>query len=211
MKTGDLISVLATGACPVRPAGDARILAAGLPVAILATVAAVAWRLGLLPPALWGPSATALKMMYALALAGSGLWLMRRAGRPGARLAAPIALLLGTLALAAAAGVLDLANAAQGLRVSRCLGHSASQCPLAIFLLSFPAMIVALVAVRRLAPVRLRLAGAAAGLASGALASAAYALACTEGAPAFIVVWYTLGVALAAALGAGVGPYALRW
>ena len=38
-----------------------------------------------------------------------------------------------------------------------------------------------------------------------------YALSCTELSPAFVAIWYSLGIALAGALGAVLGPRILRW
>jgi hypothetical protein len=64
---------------------------------------------------------------------------------------------------------------------------------------------------RELAPTRLRAAGLAAGLLAGAIASFAYATVCGEQSAAFVAVWYSLGIALAAGLGAMLGPRALRW
>ncbi|QYK42627.1 MAG: DUF1109 domain-containing protein [Paracoccaceae bacterium] len=211
MKTDDLIAMLATGAEPVRSAGDMRRLLMGLPLALGAAAFAVALWLGFLSPGLWGPSATLPKLIYAAALSGSGLWLLRRLGRPGAPVAVPAAMVATVLGIALASGLADMMSTDAGARSMRLMGKSASQCPLAILALSLPAMAVAMAAARQLAPVRLRLAGAAAGLAAGGLAAMAYALACTEGAPAFIAVWYTLGMLLAAGLGALIGPRALRW
>jgi hypothetical protein len=68
-----------------------------------------------------------------------------------------------------------------------------------------------IVAVRGLAPTRPPLAGAAAGLAAGALAATLYGLHCPEQAAVFVVTWYTLGIATATALGAVVGARLLRW
>ena len=64
---------------------------------------------------------------------------------------------------------------------------------------------------RRLAPTRLRAAGAAAGLSAGACAAAVYCLHCPEASAIFVLTWYSLGIALAGALGALLGPRLLRW
>jgi hypothetical protein len=55
------------------------------------------------------------------------------------------------------------------------------------------------------------LAGAAAGLVAGASAATVYGFHCPETAAPFILVWYSLGIALAAGLGALAGPWVLRW
>jgi hypothetical protein len=66
-------------------------------------------------------------------------------------------------------------------------------------------------ALRGLAPTRPRWAGFAAGLFAGSLGALGYALYCPELSPLFVLVWYTAGVLLPAALGALLGPLLLRW
>ena len=46
---------------------------------------------------------------------------------------------------------------------------------------------------------------------AGAIGALVYLLYCPEMAPPFLLVWYTLGMLLPAALGALVGPRVLRW
>jgi len=74
-----------------------------------------------------------------------------------------------------------------------------------------PVFALALAALRACAPTRLRAAGAAAGWLAGATAAAVYAWHCDEMALPFIGIWYTLGMAIPAALGAALGPRVLRW
>jgi hypothetical protein len=62
-----------------------------------------------------------------------------------------------------------------------------------------------------MAPTRLRLAGAAAGLLAGGVAATVYGLHCQEMTAAFVVTWYSLGVAASVAVGALLGPRLLRW
>jgi hypothetical protein len=57
----------------------------------------------------------------------------------------------------------------------------------------------------------LRTAGAAAGLASGATAAMVYCLHCPEMSPAFVGVWYVLGIAAMTLVGALIGPKVLSW
>ena len=64
---------------------------------------------------------------------------------------------------------------------------------------------------RGLAPTRLLLAGLVAGGCAGGLGAAVYAFACTETSAPFLAIWYTLGMALAAGLGAVAGSRLLRW
>jgi hypothetical protein len=80
-----------------------------------------------------------------------------------------------------------------------------------VLALSLPALGATLLAMRGLAPTRLRAAGTAAGLLAGAVGAIGYALHCPEAALAFVAAWYTAGIALAGALGAALGPLVLRW
>jgi hypothetical protein len=64
---------------------------------------------------------------------------------------------------------------------------------------------------RSLAPIRMPLAGAAAGLLAGALGATVYTLHCPEMAAPFIGIWYVLGMLVPAAVGAALGRLVLRW
>jgi hypothetical protein len=77
--------------------------------------------------------------------------------------------------------------------------------------LAIPIFIGLLWAYRRLAPTRLRAAGAAAGLAAGASAATLYCLHCPETSALFVLTWYSLGIAMMTAIGALLGPRLLRW
>jgi len=66
-------------------------------------------------------------------------------------------------------------------------------------------------AIRGLAPTRLRLAGAAAGLLSGAVGALVYCLHCPELEAPFLGFWYLLGMLIPTAVGALLGPRLLRW
>jgi hypothetical protein len=80
-----------------------------------------------------------------------------------------------------------------------------------VLLLAIPIFVGLLWSFRRLAPTRLRAAGAAAGLAAGAFSATIYCLHCPEVSAVFVLTWYSLGIVLASALGALVGPRLLRW
>lgn len=55
------------------------------------------------------------------------------------------------------------------------------------------------------------LAGAGTGLLAGAVGAFAYAFYCPETAAPFLAIWYALGIAIPAALGALLGPRVLHW
>jgi hypothetical protein len=213
MKTGELISALsadlpATGAARLR----ARMAIWSLPAGLLAVVGVVV-SLGLRPDlatAMGGPTFWA-KATYTAVLAGTGLWLLDRAGRPGASVRAPLvgmALVLLAAVVGAAATLMMTPDAA---RMETLMGGSARVCPTNIAGLSLLAAPLILFAALRFAPVKPFLAGAAIGLTAGGLAATAYGLHCPEHTLAFVAVWYTLGMAIPTALGAFIGRFVWRW
>jgi hypothetical protein len=64
---------------------------------------------------------------------------------------------------------------------------------------------------RAFAPTRLALAGAAIGAFAGGVGAMAYAMYCPTDSVAFVTTWYTVAIAVCAALGALVGSKFLRW
>jgi hypothetical protein len=216
MKTDDLIRALATGFDAARPVprhSAARRLVPAVAAAAVLAVPLMAWRLGVNPgladaaglPMFW------VKLGFVLSVLLASAWLTARLSLPGvAPGRAWLALwlppvLLGALALAV------VVAAAPAQRMPLVLGSTWRACPWNIALLSLPALACVLVALRGLAPTRLRVAGAAGGLLAGATGASVYVLHCPELAPPFIAVWYVLGMLLPAAAGALLGPRLLRW
>ncbi len=211
MKTHDLIDLLATGAGPAPRWVAARRLAPAMALGVLASMAGALALLGPIPLELFGSPAPWIKLAYAGALAAAGAWLAARLGRPVARVRGPVRVLLLVLTAMIVLGALVLISAPAGGRLATVLGHSWTRCPFNVLVLSLPALAGALWALRGLAPTHPREAGMAAGLLAGALGAFGYALSCTELSPAFVAVWYSLGIGLAAALGGVLGPAVLRW
>ena len=210
MKTDDLIEALAAGIEPVTPARLSSWMVAG---SLAVAVAAVVLMLGVLPDlaeVVRGPTFWA-KAAYTGALAVAALWLVTRLGRPGASTGMAgwsVAVIVG---LAGVVGVVELILLPPEARMDDWLGFTWKVCALNILKVSaFTAPLIFLAA-RRLAPTRPMQAGAAAGLLTGAVAATAYGLHCPEATAAFVASWYTLGMATAAALGAVIGRFALRW
>jgi hypothetical protein len=213
MKTDDLISALsadlpATGATRLR----LRVAAWLVPASLLA-LAGVLLSLGLRPDlgaAVGGPTFWA-KAAYTASLAGAGFWLLDRAGRPGADVRAPLTLLALILIAALVVGFASLMTTPVDDRIGAVMGRSARVCPTNIAGLSLLAAPLILFAAQRFAPVRPALAGAATGLLAGGLAATVYGLHCPEHTAAFVAVWYTLGMAISAAVGATIGRFVWRW
>ena len=90
-------------------------------------------------------------------------------------------------------------------------GQSWRVCTVKVAVLSLPIYAGLVIAFRSFAPTRLRLTGMVAGLAAGGCAATLYGLHCPEVSALFILVWYSLGMMAAAAIGALTGPKLLRW
>jgi hypothetical protein len=151
-----------------------------------------------------------MKWAYALTVAIVALAMALVLSRPGAAERDARWLALPIVALAALA-LWQLAQVTAAARADMMMGSSWDKCPWRIVALAMPVMAGLIVTARRQAPVRLRRTGAAIGLLSGATAATLYALACTESSAAFVLIWYSLGIALATGIGALVGPRLLRW
>ncbi|MDG4867274.1 DUF1109 domain-containing protein [Guyparkeria sp. 1SP6A2] len=213
MKTNDMVSFLASGDVSVNRTANARRFALALIVGLLLSTGLMLALLGVRPdlaqaasqPMFWA------KIGFAAALAVTGLLSTWRLGRPGRSLgrlptgmATPVVIMWGLAAMV-------LVRAAPDRRMDLLLGDTWASCPLLIALLSAPLLATALWAMRALAPTRLRLAGASAGMLAGATAALVYCLHCPEMSAAFIGLWYFLGILIPTALGALLGPRMLRW
>jgi hypothetical protein len=212
MRTDNLITLLAEELTPVCPGEVFRLLGLGLTGGMVVSAAIMVPWLGLRPDMSDAMMTTPfwIKFAYTLVLAVCGFWLVARQARAGA--AAPGAILGGALILAAMVGLAVMQLAPQDApRHALIMGASANVCTRNIFVLSLPIFAGLLWAMRQLAPTRLVLAGASAGLLAGAAGAWVYAFHCDESAAPFMAIWYTLGIAAAGLLGAAVGRWALRW
>jgi hypothetical protein len=213
MKTDDLIALLSKDTAPVARNTMAFRLAIYAGVAGTAAFALLMFWLGIRPDiaAAVHTGAFWMKAAYTASLALGGFMLVERLSRPGAR--ADLGFMAAGVCVASIAvlGMLQLANTPAADMPAAILGSSWNRCPFRILALSAPALATILFAMRRLAPTNLPLAGAAAGLCSGAIAATIYGLYCQETAAPFVAIWYTLGIALSALVGAALGSRLLRW
>lgn len=210
--TDELIDRLASEAKPVARGALSRWLLLGLFFgAALAAIGLFA--IGLRPDlaTAWADPIFWTKFGYTLLLALAGYVAVERLARPGgslrrAGLAAAAIVLAGALA-----GIVQLALAPPEAVRALVLGGTALVCPFYIVALSLPVFAATVLAMRRLAPTNLMLAGAAAGLLAGGTGAWVYAFHCGENGLAFLAIWYTLGIAAVTAIGALLGRYVLRW
>ncbi|MBU1348232.1 MAG: DUF1109 domain-containing protein [Alphaproteobacteria bacterium] len=213
MKTEDLIDALSMDLPPAsRRQIERNILLCLIPAGLMVLAIVGLW-LGFrsdLTTAMIGPTFWA-KAAYTSALAVTGFWLLTRLGRPGASARAPLvalaALLLGVLGLA----VYEMVTMPMPERMPALMGDSARVCAPNILLLSALAAPFVFWAARAFAPTRPTLAGAAAGLLTAGLAATLYGLHCPEHTAPFVAIWYSLGIALAVAVGAVAGRFVFRW
>lgn len=213
MKTDELIALLATGVEPVDPAARARGVAAALAAGLAAAGALMAGLLGINPelmreihlPQFW------LRELFCSALGLGALVCVRRLAHPGARLGLAPAALAAPILLMGLGGAAVLLEAEPAHRLDLLMGHTARVCSALIALVSVPVFVAVIWTMRRYAPTRLRLSGAAAGFAAGGIGALVYTLHCPELAPPFLAVWYVLGMLVPTAAGALLGPRLLRW
>jgi hypothetical protein len=213
MKTDDLIALLATGNAPVaRHAVGQRFglaLAMGLPLAALLLALTLGLRHDLRQeisePIFW------TKLAFAASLALAALFTAQRLARPGMRLGGVLSALTVPILVLWLYAALVFVDTEPSQRMALIFGSTWRSCPFNIGMVSLPLLGATLWAMRGLAPTRLALAGAGAGLLSGALGALVYALHCPESAAPFVAVWYVLGIALPTSAGAALGPRVLRW
>ncbi len=211
--TDDLIDRLAGDLRPARQSGVARRLVTGLGVgAALAGLAMLAW-LGLRPDlaeAVFGMMYW-WKFFYTAIFAGLAFWAASRLARPGGSMRRPMVALFALIAFAGALGIAQLSMAPPGLSYELVMGGTALVCPFFIVGLAVPIYAATAMVMRRLAPTNLAGAGFAAGLLAGSAAAWIYAFHCGESGMPFLAIWYTTGILFAAAIGAILGKWALRW
>jgi len=188
MRTTDLIELLARDVRVTPPGAVNRKLLAALIAGAAVTFAIVALGLRCQPllavaqqPWFW------MKAAYTGLLTVAGIVIVRRLSMPGATVgAAPVAAAVIILVMLGLGGG-QILSAAPGARLALWLGHTWKVCSPLILLLALPIYGCLIAAIRRLAPTRPALTGAAAGFAAGALAATLYGLHCPEQAAAFVV------------------------
>ena len=213
MNTDDLVRHLATDARPVARNSVARRLVIGMAVGGAGSAVLILIALGFRPDlgtAMLGASFW-MKWGYTFSLAIAALLTTAQLARPDSGRLRGLWLLVIPVVLLAGVGLLELMRTPSSQWLAMWLGHSWKSCPWLVLSLSAPIFAGLLWSFRRLAPTRLRAAGAAAGLSAGAFAATVYCLHCPEVSAIFVLTWYSLGIVLATLLGMVVGPRLLRW
>lgn len=213
MKTDDLISMLASDAPAIdRSAVLWRIAALLLAGAAISFVVMVMWleinpelNLMIFNPWFW------VRFTFIASASALAWWVLFRLGKPGIARGVKWWWIATPVALIAVIGCMLLVQAPAQDRMPMILGISWDECSRNIAVLSIPIFVVSILIARNFAPTRLRLTGATLGFFSGALAAFIYSMHCPELAPSFLMIWYVLGMAIPAVVGALLGRRLLAW
>lgn len=213
MKTDDLINALSRGVEPAERPRWRMNLAVTLSVGLIAAAALVAIGLGVRPDIGAARMPVMMKALFSALAAAAILPIavqLMKPGRPlGWRIGA-IALFAGVCAIAT---IVALMGEMPEERWQAWMGGEgqAPWCVVLIPILAVPAAAMLTWFMRAFAPTRITLAGAAIGALSGGIGAMAYAMYCPTDSVAFVTTWYTLAIAVCAALGALIGSKFLRW
>jgi hypothetical protein len=211
MDTNQLISVLSRGAGPAPTFAVSRRLILVSVAGFLASVLLSAILIGLLPAGSFLLPVTWVKLGYALALAIAAGPLTAALAKPVSRLGRPSKLLLAVVGAMLLIGLVSFALVPGTEKSAAVFGQTWRSCSWTLMAFSLPALLGILLALRALAPTRLKQAGWASGFLAGGLGALGYALACPESSATFVAIWYTLGIFLTGLIGRLIAPMALRW
>jgi hypothetical protein len=211
--SGDLIDRLVADLAPVPAHAAARRLAIGIGAGLVVSAVLMLVWLGLradMMPAM-GTAGFWIKFAFTALLAVAGVAAASRMARPDGMASAPVAVTVAVLAIITMLALAQFTATPPAEHPALLMGISALVCPWYIIALSLPVLAGVFWAMRGLAPTRLTLAGAMAGLAAGGTGAFVYSFHCIESAVPFVAIWYTLGIAGATLAGALLGRFALRW
>jgi hypothetical protein len=214
VNTSRLVELLSANLEPVVRRGFERALIVAIAAGGVAAFSTMLSTVGLRPHLTSPPQLewSAIKLLFALSVVGTGIRVLVQSARPGGSTRALMVLI--PFLVVDAAALATLLSTAPGMWKQMLLGaHTVSPARCLLCILVFGAIPwVALTHVlREGAPTRRGVCGALAGVVAGAVGAAAYAFACTSDSIAFIACWYVAAIALYAALGALLGSRIFRW
>ena len=209
----DTIESLVSDLRPVRRGAMARMLGLGLAAgAVVAAMIMIPW-IGLRTDlvAALGSATFWIKFAYTLALTAIGFRAALPLLRPDGTSRWSALVVAATFVAMLGAGTVQWIMAPAAQRADLMFGGTALVCPFLIVALSMPTLAITLWIARRFAPTSPTIGGLVAGLAAGGAGAWVYGFHCGEFGLLFLALWYTLGIALVAALGALIGRFVLRW
>jgi len=213
MKTDQLLDWLAEDARPIDPRRSHRRWQVAAAAGLLAAIALAAHRWGWRPldEESWSSPMWWMRWLFCAWVVVAAGVMADRLGRPGRSVSRGWAWLLLPWAAMAAVGLASWWSADPQDRWVLLMGDTALQCPGNIASVALPAFLATAWCMKRMAPTRPAWAGAAAGLMAGATGAWGYTFHCPELTAPFIAVWYPLGMAIPAVLGAVLGRFSYRW
>lgn len=212
MKTDDLIRALSADNRPTGPAPAVALAlagAAGLAVSILV----FHWLVPLRPhlgEALRSYPFMLKPLEMGILVAASAVALVRLA-QPGASLGRVLWVAALVPAIMVAAAGIELVTVPPIQWLDRLAGEHWHLCVMNMVLISLPLLAALLFGLRYGAPIHPTLAGAGAGLLSGAVAASIYISHCPDDSPLFVAAWFTLAILISTVIGAIAGHRLLRW
>lgn len=213
MKTDDLVALLTNHAEPADHTLVSRRYWRAMLISAVGAVLLLLTGYGVRPdlPVMLGTPLFWAKLSFPALMALGAFLVIARLARPGLPVGRRWTVIALPVVVVGAAAMLTLGLAPASERLAMVLGISWYTCPFSIAYLAIPGFIAHFWAIRGMAPTRLRIAGAAAGLLSGAVATLIYCLHCPEMEVAFWAIWYVAGMLIPAVLGAMLAPRLLRW
>ncbi|ARQ00856.1 NrsF family protein [Pseudorhodoplanes sinuspersici] len=212
MKTDDLIRALAADREPAGPKpGFALFVAAACGFVVSAVL--FMWQIGLRPDLLSAMLSFdfMLKPVEMGLLAVAAAILVVRLARPGVPFGRTWLVVAAVPAIMVAALAVELMRVPHAEWLVRLAGAHWYLCVINMVLLAMPILAAVLFGLRYGAPTRPVLAGAMAGLLSGALSATLYISHCPDDSPIFVAAWFTLAIAISTGIGALAGGRLLRW
>jgi len=212
MKTDDLIRALTSDLAVPRTSIEQRFATALMP-GVLAALVLFAVTIGPRPDflAMTGDARFVFKFVITLLLALCSAMLVWRLARPAAPARLQMVALAAVPVVLAAAVIAELIALPRPLWTTRLIGSNSLLCLVSIPAFALPMLSAAIYALRHGAPTRPGFTGIVAGLFAGAVGAAIYAAHCVDDSPLFVALWYSLAIAIVAAIGGVVGRFALRW
>ena len=212
MRTDDLIQSLAHQLRPTPRHTVAARIAIGIGGGSLVSAVLLFLFIGVRPDLMSavGSASYLSKVAYVVSMAAAALWAVARLARPDTSTKA-IWILAVPFLIYIPAGLWELAHTDQALWGTMLLGHGWRRCTWLVLGLSLPICAGLWWAFRDFAPTHFAVAGAAAGICSGAIGAIIYCLHCPTDTAVFALAWYTLAFGLAGTLGALLGRHLMRW
>lgn len=213
MKTEDLINALSRGVEPAERPRWRMKMAITLIAGLIVAAVLVAIGLGVRPDIGTARMPIMMKSLFAALAAAVILPVAVQLMKPGRPLGWRIGAVALFVAVCAIATITALMGEMPEQRWQAWMGGEgrAPWCVVLIPILAVPAAALLTWFMRAFSPTRITLTGAAIGALSGGVSAMAYAMYCPTDSVAFVTTWYTLAIAVCAALGALIGSKFLRW